>query len=121
MGCIESSVNKAFEMNFEKTKPSRTSVLVIRQNTLNQNEDEIKIDEKQLCDDNLTVPIVFTTTKNDIEPLKKSVIIQKAAEISKSAVQKLLVRRGSEKEHQKIKIDDSKLQRGIKKDINRKN
>ena len=121
MGCIESSVERALEMNFEKAKPSRTSILVIKQNNFIENEDEIKIDEKKLCEDNLTIPIVFSTTKNDIRPLNKSAIEQQAAEISKSAVQKLLVRRGSEKEHEKIKIDNSKLQKGIKKDINRKN
>lgn len=121
MGCIESSVNQAMEMNFQKTKPSRTSILVINHNNLHENEDEIKIDEKQLCDDELSVPITFVTTKNDIKPLTKSIIIEQAANISKAAVQKLVDRKVLEKDTQKIRVDNSKLQRGIKKEIKRKN
>ena len=116
MGCIESSVSKAMEINFEKAQPRRTSVLIIHQNTV-ADEDEIKIDEKLLCDDNLTHPITFTTKKNDIKSIQRTTLIQKSEDISRAAIQKLIERRALEKEVQKIKVDSSKISHQIKKNI----
>jgi hypothetical protein len=118
MGCIESSVAQAMEMNFDKAKPHRTSVLIIHQNTV-PDEDEIKIDEKLLCDDNLTHPITFTTRKNDIKPIHKEDLLHKSENISRAAIQKLIERKVMEKDSQKIKVDSSRLSRKIKKDIHR--
>lgn len=116
MGCIESSVAQAMEMNFDKAQPRRTSVLIIHHNAV-PDEDEIKIDEKQLCDDNLTHPITFTTKKNDIKPVERTELIQKSEDISRLAIQKLIERKAIEKQVQKIKVDSSKLSHQIKKNI----
>lgn len=94
---------------------------MINQNNLHENEDEIKIDEKQLCDDEHDGPITFTTSKNDIKPLTKSIIIEQAANISKAAVQKLVERKILEKDTQKIRVDNNRLSRGIKKEIKKTN
>lgn len=116
MGCIESSVAQAMEMNLDKAQPHRTSMLIIHQNTV-ADEDEIKIDEKLLCDDNLTHPITFTTKKNDIKPIQRTALFQNSENISRSAIQKLIERRALEKEVQKIKVSSSKLSHQIKKNI----
>lgn len=116
MGCLESSVLKGAEMEFSRTRASCGTLIPIKIEN-QENEDNIKIDENALCDENNTETITFSTKKNDIKSLTRTEIGIKADTISKLAIQKILVRREEDKEVKKIAFDKRKFNRRLSKQV----
>ena len=115
MGCLQSSNNSGFEMDFDKIKQGNGQVF------LENGEDcveEIKISGAVLDNSDLDRDCVVRTRKNDIKPINKKEIVNMAAGISKSAISKL-GEREMKQGHEDILIDSSKLKKTIKGEVRR--
>ncbi|OMJ85562.1 hypothetical protein SteCoe_13105 [Stentor coeruleus] len=116
MGCLESSTLKGAEIEFIKTRATYGTLIPIKIEN-HENEEDIKIDENALCDENNTETITFTTRKNDISSLTRTEIGEKADIISKLAIQKILERKDEDKEVKNIAFDKRKFNRRLSKQV----
>ena len=82
---------------------------------LSNDDEEIKINEEKLCDENNQDAIIFSTTRNDIRAITKSEINHLSTNISRIAVQKLLVRKNNNKDVKKVVFDKDKLADNIRR------
>ncbi|CAG9331142.1 unnamed protein product [Blepharisma stoltei] len=126
MGCMQDTTVKGadisqpsqgleFDFELNKSKPSSKNALMagINENVV---EEEVVIDDRALFAEDLEV-ITFKTERNDIAPLQREEILEKALQISQHSVNKIIARQREEKGQQRLKIDKDALVSGFAKRI----
>lgn len=116
MGCIESSTLQGAEVEFTRAKIGRNTLFAVNEDNP-QNEEDIKIDENVLCDENTLETLTFSTKKNDIRPMTRSQIGDQSDQISRMAIQKLIGRRDEDADVKNIAFDKDRFSRRLSKQI----
>lgn len=107
------------EINFMKTKKGPGAVFMVKE--IENHDEEIKIDEKVLCNDNYSDSIIFATERNDIKSLTKVELARMSKNISSGAVNKLSERRRSQLKVERISFDKNKLLKNLVKQVSKLN
>ena len=115
MGCIQFNTVSSDEINFCREKTGRNTVIF--EFNHGEVENDLKVYEEALCDENYMEAIYFSTHKNDIPHVSKSVLNRRSKKISESAVIKLNERKNFDRENNEIDHDHKKLQRNLRKSV----
>ena len=115
MGCLESSQIPESEVILARNIGRQTTIFATKDFV--SAEEDVKLDEKALCDETHEGVILITTKKNDIRSLNKIEIIETATKVSKSAIEKLQQRKIDEKRSTRIIVDKEKLAKKLSRQI----
>ena len=116
MGCMES--RKDAGVSFEKSNIGNGAVFAGNDTPTGEEVEVIvNIEQPEVYVAENSEDITIVSKRNDINPIVKEQIISKSTDISKTAIQKLLMRKEIEEETQGIEINNEKLMKSLLKRV----